>query len=334
VILVGFLLAAALGAGSGAATPPAPSSIRAFEATYVASVEQVPAGVGRLEAWIPLPSDTPAQKIRSLKIESPYPWSIRRERENGNSYLYLVAEQPRGGRLEVRVSFDVERREVLRSGLVGQLATKPKGLERYLEADRLVTLSPRVRELARRISWGQRTPERKARAIYEWLVNTMVYDKTAPGWGLGDTERACDVQKGNCTDFHSVFISLARAEGIPARFVIGFPLKKESAGTIPGYHCWAEFYLDGVGWVPVDASDASKTMDSARREYLFGNLDPDRIQFTVGRDLRFDPPPCAEPLNYFIYPHAEADGRTLSPASIQLEYRDRPGGAVAGAGAR
>jgi transglutaminase-like putative cysteine protease len=323
VILVGFLLAAALGVGSGAATPPAPSSIRAFEATYVASIEQVPAGVGRLEAWIPLPSDTPAQKIRSLKIESPYPWSIRRERENGNSYLYLVAEQPRGGRLEVRVSFDVERREVLRSGLVGQLATKPKGLERYLEADRLVTLSPRVRELARRISWGQRTPERKARAIYEWLVNTMVYDKTAPGWGLGDTERACDVQKGNCTDFHSVFISLARAEGIPARFVIGFPLKKESAGTIPGYHCWAEFYLDGVGWVPVDASDASKTMDTARREYLFGNLDPDRIQFTVGRDLRFDPPPCAEPLNYFIYPHAEADGRTLSPASIQLEYRDR-----------
>jgi transglutaminase-like putative cysteine protease len=100
-------------------------------------------------------------------------------------------------------------------------------------------------------------------------------------------------------------------------------LKKESAGTIPGYHCWAEFYLDGVGWVPVDASDASKTMDTARREYLFGNLDPDRIQFTVGRDLRFDPPPCAEPLNYFIYPHAEADGRTLSPASIQLEYRDR-----------
>jgi transglutaminase-like putative cysteine protease len=334
MILVGFLLAAALGARSGAsATPPVPSSIRAFEATYVASVEQVPAGVGRLEAWIPLPSDTPAQKIRGVRIESPYPWSIRRERENGNSYLYLVAAQPRGGRLEVRVSFEVERREVLRSVLVGELAAKPEGLERYLQADRLVTLSPRVRELARQVTWGARTPEGKARAIYEWLVNTMVYDKTTPGWGSGDTERACDVQKGNCTDFHSVFISLARAEGIPARFVIGFPLKKEPAGTIPGYHCWAEIYLDGVGWLPVDASDASKTMDAARRQYLFGNLDPDRIQFTVGRDLRFDPPPCAEPLNYFIYPHAEADGRALSPASIQLEYRDRPA-APATAGGR
>jgi transglutaminase-like putative cysteine protease len=332
VILVGFLLAAALGAGSGAAVP-APSSTRSFEATYVASVEQVPAGVGRLEAWIPLPSDTSAQKIRSVRIESPYPWSIRRERENGNSYLYLVAAQPRGGRLEVRVSFEVERREVLRSSLVGQLAGKPENLERYLKAEQLVTLSPRVRELARQVTWGARTPEGKARAIYEWLINTMVYDKTTPGWGLGDTERACDVRKGNCTDFHSLFISLARAEGIPARFVIGFPLKREPVGTIPGYHCWAEFYLDGVGWLPVDASDASKTMDAARREYLFGNLDPDRIQFTVGRDLRFEPPPCAEPLNYFIYPHAEADGRTLSPASIQLEYRDRPA-APATAGGR
>ncbi|HEV8608707.1 MAG TPA: transglutaminase domain-containing protein [Thermoanaerobaculia bacterium] len=332
-IIVGLLFTAALDAGSGTAPPPTRSSIRAFEATYVASVEQVPPGIGRLEVWVPLPSDMPAQQVRSIRIESPYPWSVRRERENGNSYLYLAATQPPAGRLDVRVTFEAERREVLRSALDGRVATRPEDLERYLKAERLVTLSPRVRDLARRITWGERTPEGKARAIYEWLVNTMVYDKTTPGWGLGDTERACDVQKGNCTDFHSVFISLARAEGIPARFVIGFPLKKEPAGTVPGYHCWAEFYLDGVGWVPVDASDASKTMDARRREYLFGNLDPDRIQFTVGRDLRLDPPPCAEPLNYFIYPHAEADGKPLTPVSIQLEYRNRPGGALA-AGAR
>jgi transglutaminase-like putative cysteine protease len=40
------------------------------------------------------------------------------------------------------------------------------------------------------------------------------------------------------------------AVAIPARFQIGFPLpaNKHSA-EIPGYHCWAEFYLDSVGWV-------------------------------------------------------------------------------------
>lgn len=321
---------------SGLASDRAPAaSSRTIGATYAATVELVPAGVERLEVWVPLPSDTEFQRIRSLRIESPYPWSVRRESENGNSYLYFSARQPRTGRLEVRVSFEAERREVLRAALAVHRGAEPAAdLARHLRADRLVTLSPRVRDLARRITWGERGVEGKARAIYDWLVSTMVYDKTTPGWGFGDTERACDVQKGNCTDFHSLFISLARAEGIPARFVIGFPLKKEPSGTIPGYHCWAEFWLDGRGWVPVDASDASKSPDAARRAYLFGNLDPDRIQFTVGRDLRLDPPPCAEPLNYFIYPHAEADGQPLTPVAIQLEYRDLPprGPVAAGGG--
>jgi len=328
--MAALLLLAALVAPSAAPTPPKPSD-RKIDATYVATVEQVPAGAERLEVWVPLPSDTEFQRIRGLQIESPYPWSVRREREHGNSYLYLSARQPHAGRLDVRIRFDADRTEVLSpaAGHAARPESRREDVVRYLKAEHFATLSPRVRDLARRITWGHRTPEGKARAIYDWLVDTMVYDKTTPGWGIGDTERACDVQKGNCTDFHSLFMSLARAEGIPTRFVIGFPLKRERAGTIAGYHCWAEFYLDGSGWVPVDASDASKTMEPARRDYLFGNLDPDRIQFTVGRDLRLDPPPCAEPLNFFIYPHAEADGRPLTGVSIQLDYRDRPADAVA-----
>jgi len=140
MILVGLLFTAALDAGSGTAPPPTRPSIRAFEATYVASVEQVPPGIGRLEVWVPLPSDMPAQQVRSIRIESPYPWSVRRERENGNSYLYLAATQPPAGRLDVRVSFEAERREVLRSGLASRGAARPEDLERYLKAEQLVTL--------------------------------------------------------------------------------------------------------------------------------------------------------------------------------------------------
>jgi len=302
----------------------APSS-RSIEATFVATVQEVPAGLERLEVWIPLPSGAPSQRVEILDVVSPYTASVRREGEHGNSYLYLTAHNPRPGELAVKVRFEAERHEVLRPALrrAGRRSESPEDLSKYLGADRFVTLSPRVRELARQVTYGHRSPEAQARAIYDYVVNTMTYDKTAPGWGLGDTERACDVQKGNCTDFHSLFISLARAEGIPARFVIGFPLPKDPEGKVPGYHCWAEFHIAGMGWVPVDASDASKSSDPGRRDYLFGNLDPDRIQFTVGRDLKLDPPPCAEPLNYFIYPHAEGDGRVLNPVSIRLEYRNR-----------
>ncbi len=320
--LVWSVASAGVAPGAGEAPP----ATRLFGATYVATVEAIPAGLSRLEVWVPLPTDSAGQRIRNISIDSPYPGSLRKEKEHGNSYFYFSTDQPQAGPLEIRVRFEAERREILRPSVVrtSRPVDSRENVEKYLRPERLVTLSPRIRELAHQVTWGHRTPESKARAIYDYVVNTMTYDKTVPGWGNGDTERACDVQKGNCTDFHALFMSLARAEGIPARFVIGFPLKKETQGTIPGYHCWAEFYLPDRGWIPVDASDASRTSDAKKRDFLFGNLDPDRVEFTVGRDLRLDPPPCAEMLNYFISPYAEGDGKAISPVAIRLEYRDVP----------
>lgn len=312
-------VAALLAPASSAADIPAS---RSFEATYVAIVENIPAGLNRLEVWVPVPQDSPSQAIRNVRVDSPYPGSVRHEKEFGNSYYYFTTDQPRPGKLEIRVSFEADRHEVLAGRLARAGSETTENLQRYLKEDQLVTLSPRIRELARRITTGNRTPEAKAHAIYDYVVNTMIYDKTVPGWGNGDSERACDVAKGNCTDFHSLFMSLARAEGIPSRFIIGFPLKADPEGTVPGYHCWAEFYLPGRGWIPVDASDASKAT-GAKRNYLFGNLDPDRVQFTMGRDIRLDPPPCAETLNYFIYPYAQGDGHAITPVAIRLEYKDQ-----------
>jgi len=89
---------------------------------------------------------------------------------------------------------------------------------------------------------------------------------------------------------------------------------------VKGYHCWAEFYVNGKGWIPVDASDASKSADPTVRQYLFGNLDPDRVQFTVGRDLVLSPR-TAEPLNFFIYPRVEANGAEIGSPSIALQFK-------------
>ena len=43
----------------------------------------------------------------------------------------------------------------------------------------------------------------------------------------------------------------------------------------------------------------------------------------MGRDLVLTPP-TAEPLNYFIYPHAEADGKDVGTPAIALEYTTVP----------
>jgi transglutaminase-like putative cysteine protease len=97
----------------------------------------------------------------------------------------------------------------------------------------------------------------------------------------------------------------------------------KSEGDIPGYHCWAEFYIDGVGWVPVDASEASK--NPAKRDYFFGTVDADRVMFTYGRDLRLSPDHKDQPLNYFIYPYAEVNGQAMKGLKTHFAFRDLQG---------
>jgi transglutaminase-like putative cysteine protease len=163
----------------------------------------------------------------------------------------------------------------------------------------------------------------KARAIYNHVVATVKYDKSGTGWGRGDIYYACDARRGNCTDFHAIFIGYCRAVGIPARFAIGFPLPADrGAGQVSGYHCWAEFYAKGIGWVPVDASEAAK--NPAKREYFFGAHDENRIEFSQGRDLTLAPKQHGEPLNYFIYPYVEIDGKPSSSLEKSFAYRDLP----------
>lgn len=168
---------------------------------------------------------------------------------------------------------------------------------------------------------GATTDLDKARAIYNHVVSTVKYDKSGQGWGRGDIYYACDARRGNCTDFHALFIGYCRALGIPARFSIGFPLPAERGqGEVKGYHCWAEFYTKQTGWVPIDASEAAKNPD--KREYFFGHHDENRVELTRGRDLTLTPRQQAEPLNYFVYPYAEADGQPFTSLSNQFRYRD------------
>lgn len=292
--------------------------IRTVDATLVATLPDVPAGTASVDVWMPLPRNTSVQRVENLQIESRFQWQRRVEDEFGNHYLFARIASPRSGMELLRLRFRATRREMTFES-IEPVAVSKRELTRNSRADRLVTISPRVRRLAEEIT--RETPGRlaQARALYGYVLATMKYDKTPPGWGRGDTERACDIRAGNCTDFHSLFISLARAKGIPARFIIGFPINR---GTTPttGYHCWAEFYLPGTGWVPVDPSEASKSDDPARRAYLFGNLDADRLEFTRGRDIRVAPA-TSQPLNFFIYPYIEANGQELSGGAVSLTYR-------------
>ena len=191
-----------------------------------------------------------------------------------------------------------------------------------LSADKKVPVGGKPLELLA----GKELPAEQlklARLLYDRVDEHVKYDKSRPGYGNGDVLWVCDSRFGNCTDFHSLFISLARAKGIPARFEIGFSVpEKRGEGPITGYHCWAFFWLEKQGWVPVDISEADK--NPAMKEYYFGNLTENRVTFTQGRDLTLVPKQAGEPLNFFIYPYVEVDGKAWPAEKVKLEvsYKD------------
>ncbi len=167
----------------------------------------------------------------------------------------------------------------------------------------------------------------RARALYDHVIDRMRYMKYGEGWGQGDAVRACSAASGNCTDFHSYFIALARAAGIPARFAIGASIPSErNEGGIDGYHCWAEFWAEGKWW-PVDISEADKY--TALSTYYFGHHPANRIELSRGRDLVVDPAPASGPINFLAYPVLEVAGQ---PKKAKVEFsferaHPRPSGA-------
>ena len=163
-------------------------------------------------------------------------------------------------------------------------------------------------------------PMARAKAFYELVNSHGKYGKPAGlPWGRGDAAWFCDSKTGNCTDFHSLFISLARAHKIPAKFEIGFSIpEKRGTGAVPGYHCWAKFRPSDRGWMAVDISEANK--EPKMKDYYFGNLTEDRVTFSTGRDIDLSPRQAGKPLNFFIYPHVEVDGKEHPQALVEKAF--------------
>ena len=280
---------------------------RVFEFSYSVLAPDLPTSEA-VDIYIPLPTDQPGQRVLAQSLDSNLPGEVGIEERHGNRYYRIRRPANINAPVQATLLFTVARATVTAGDRQGSDAAE---LARYLAPNALVPvghdiLQPILAEI--RAQRADDSPAATARAIYDWVVDNVEYKKVGSGWGNGDTFWACSERYGNCTDFHALFISLARSEGIPARFEIGFPVPRDrDAGDIGGYHCWVQFYLPDRGWVPIDASEAARHPE--QRELLYGTQPTDRIHFTTGRDLVLSTGSAAMPLNYFIYPYVELGGK-------------------------
>lgn len=321
--LPAFLFAGKTTSNSHKFSPPA----RTFRFTYKFTVKDIPSGTKRVRVWIPVPQTDQHQSVRILGVNAPTKTQMTQEPEYGNRMIYTELQNPASSTSEFSVAYQVTRREYSR-GDYAELERKdqkpsvvPASMNRLIGPDTLIPTDGKIKSLAVDVTGSKTGAIAKAKAAYDYLFTNMRYDKTGSGWGRGDAVWACDAKRGNCTDFHSPFIGMLRADGIPARFDIGFPLPEDKAkGDIPGYHCWAEFYAPKTGWIPVDISEAWKAKQ--KQEYFFGSVDANRVQFSTGRDITLTPKQNGPALNYFVYPYVEVDGKPYDKLDKQFTFEE------------
>jgi len=277
-----------------------------------------------VKLWIPYPISSEYQTIKNITVEGDYTESGVYSDKKFQTPILYARWKPGTQSRKLTLRFDAERIEVVRRNFpANESCWNPADYKPWLLPTSLGPIDDPVRTLAKKITRGKTTVLAKAKAIYDWTCENMYRDPNVKGCGSGDVLKLLKCRGGKCTDIHSVFVALCRAAGVPAREIFGIRMGKKPVVDITKWqHCWAEFYLPGYGWVPVDPADVRKMMlkhnltlkdpeTKKWRRYFWGAWDPYRIKLAVGRDLRLNPPQTGQALNNFGYPYAEVNGNPL-----------------------
>lgn len=271
----------------------------AFEFYYRVELPELS---GKAKMWIPIASSDEYQSIEIISMDVPVEYELLQDDVYNNTIMYLEPGTEQSKKV-IEVVYQVKRKE---KGPVEE--TSPD--EMYLAENRLMPVGGRFATIANEtINGRDGSALIKARALYDYVIDNMRYMKFG-NYGNGDANYACDSKTGNCTEFHSYFISLARSIGIPARFAVGASIPSErNEGGIDGYHCWAEFYAEGKWW-PIDISEGNKY--TALATYYFGHHPANRMELSKGRDLLVDPGPASGPINFLAYPILEVNKKEIA----------------------
>lgn len=243
-----------------------------------------------LELNLPIPEDWPEQQISGLEIKNTAPFRLRNAEGSGRIvrtfYHYLGPHRPPapGENRSLSLTYTLLCREIRADKKRLEKMTFPPYVKRrkeykyYTRSETLIEADdPQIVAVADRIGARTEGPYHFAKAAYEFVVDHVEYTSPTPAWGA----KACLKNgKGDCGQYAALFVAICRAGGIPARPVAGC----WATGTNQ-WHCWAEFQLPGVGWLPVDPTHAEHS--DAKREHYFCNLDNNRLAFVKAYNMSF-----------------------------------------------
>lgn len=311
--------------------------------------------------WLPLPdtNDTPYQFTQG-SVWNGTAKSAKFYTLPQTNFPAFYAEWNGNGERTVTVSSIVktaERQSELQYYHTLGKAVIPDNIKRFLQSTQQIPLDGIVRKTASSITKdsNNNSPLQKARLIYDWVIDNATHDQSVRGRGKGDVKQmlASENLNGKCADINALFVGLARASGIPARQQFGIRINDSALNKNLGkfgdisaaQHCRAEFYLAGLGWVPVDPADVCKVIAleglprnheqvNALREKLFGAWEMNWVAFNHGENITLGQNSKTGKVPFFLYPHAEIDGQQQDNLEPQTFSYKIASAALVGTGAK
>jgi transglutaminase-like putative cysteine protease len=324
---------------------------RTFEVTTHVQVLN-PSGITRI--WVPaaLTRETPFQRTLSNTF-SAEGGSAKIVQSKSDALGIIAAEYPDGAKPSLTVVSRVATKNYAVNLSGSGKAPKEKGedLKHFLQPTKYIPTGGIVKTTADEITKNSRTDVKKARAIYEWIVENTFRNPKTRGCGVGDIRFMLESKDlgGKCADLNALYVGLARAAGLPARDVYGIRVAKSDIGykslgassekVTKSQHCRAEVHLAKFGWVPVDPADVRKVvleeppgnrplndeMVAKARARLFGSWEMNWMAYNFAHDVAL-PGSNGAPVTFFMYPQAEtANGRLdcLDPDNFKYEITSR-----------
>jgi transglutaminase-like putative cysteine protease len=131
-----------------------------------------------------------------------------------------------------------------------------------------------VRELAGRHAIADRSSPGEIEHALDELTLTIsrefTYDRSVTNV-YSAVDDVLALRAGVCQDFAHLFIAVARAMGVPARYVSGYIHFAGARGVTTASHAWAEAWVSGKGWIGFDATRPVRTSKN-------------HVRLAVGRD--------------------------------------------------
>jgi sugar lactone lactonase YvrE len=242
-----------------------------------------PGEVTALELNLAIPMNLRHQTLLSEVTFSIEPTTIAVDTWGQQCALFDLGAVPPGEKRSVVYSVEVEIAEInhlIIPGNVGSLDQIPSEIrERYTaDSSRYRYDTPFMRESVEKVVGDETNPYWIARRIYDHIISELEYQMIG-GWDI--PEVVLKRGSGSCSEYTYTFIAMCRAAGIPARYQGSISVRGDDASIDEAFHRWAEIYLPGYGWIPVDANrgDKESAADQARG---FGTLKNSLLITTQG----------------------------------------------------